>query len=191
MKELIFEVIPDEQTPITPKISDVNKFIKEHEEEISEFYNYAITRANCAGLAANQCSLNGERFNLRMAAIKIFDNQEFIIAIDPKITKYYGMVRKKAEGCLTWKNKTIVAERNMFVDVEYYTIGGELVKETHKGFQGQVWQHEVNHINGVVEEVHGDVDFRDGVTQLVSESIGRNEPCPCGSGKKYKKCCIE
>ena len=19
---------------------------------------------------------------------------------------------------------------------------------------------------------------------------GRNEPCPCGSGKKYKKCCI-
>jgi len=21
--------------------------------------------------------------------------------------------------------------------------------------------------------------------------IGRNKPCPCGSGKKYKKCCIE
>ena len=20
---------------------------------------------------------------------------------------------------------------------------------------------------------------------------GRNEPCPCGSGKKYKKCCLE
>ena len=23
-----------------------------------------------------------------------------------------------------------------------------------------------------------------------SEKIGRNEPCPCGSGKKYKKCCL-
>lgn len=22
-----------------------------------------------------------------------------------------------------------------------------------------------------------------------SEKMGRNEPCPCGSGKKYKKCC--
>jgi preprotein translocase subunit SecA len=21
--------------------------------------------------------------------------------------------------------------------------------------------------------------------------VGRNEPCPCGSGKKYKKCCLE
>lgn len=23
------------------------------------------------------------------------------------------------------------------------------------------------------------------------EKIGRNAPCPCGSGKKYKKCCME
>ncbi|UAN00083.1 SEC-C domain-containing protein [Polaribacter litorisediminis] len=24
----------------------------------------------------------------------------------------------------------------------------------------------------------------------VIKKIGRNELCPCGSGKKYKKCCI-
>jgi len=23
------------------------------------------------------------------------------------------------------------------------------------------------------------------------EKVGRNEPCPCGSGKKYKKCCVQ
>jgi uncharacterized protein YecA (UPF0149 family) len=23
----------------------------------------------------------------------------------------------------------------------------------------------------------------------VSKAVGRNEPCPCNSGKKYKKCC--
>jgi preprotein translocase subunit SecA len=22
-----------------------------------------------------------------------------------------------------------------------------------------------------------------------AEKVGRNDPCPCGSGKKYKKCC--
>jgi hypothetical protein len=22
-------------------------------------------------------------------------------------------------------------------------------------------------------------------------AIGRNDPCPCGSGKKYKRCCLE
>ncbi len=23
------------------------------------------------------------------------------------------------------------------------------------------------------------------------KKVGRNEPCPCGSGKKYKKCCAK
>jgi len=23
----------------------------------------------------------------------------------------------------------------------------------------------------------------------VAPSVGRNDPCPCGSGKKFKKCC--
>jgi preprotein translocase subunit SecA len=23
------------------------------------------------------------------------------------------------------------------------------------------------------------------------KKIGRNDPCPCGSGKKYKKCCLK
>ncbi len=26
-------------------------------------------------------------------------------------------------------------------------------------------------------------------TIIKAEKIGRNDPCPCGSGKKYKKCC--
>lgn len=25
---------------------------------------------------------------------------------------------------------------------------------------------------------------------VFSQKINRNDPCPCGSGKKYKKCCI-
>lgn len=24
----------------------------------------------------------------------------------------------------------------------------------------------------------------------MAEKIGRNDPCPCGSGKKYKACCL-
>lgn len=28
-----------------------------------------------------------------------------------------------------------------------------------------------------------------GAIPAVSQKIGRNEPCPCGSGKKHKKCC--
>lgn len=26
---------------------------------------------------------------------------------------------------------------------------------------------------------------------LPASNLGRNDPCPCGSGKKYKKCCLK
>ena len=27
------------------------------------------------------------------------------------------------------------------------------------------------------------------IVTVPRKKVGRNEPCPCGSGKKYKKCC--
>lgn len=38
-----------------------------------------------------------------------------------------------------------------------------------------------------IEIVFPDIDE---ATKKVMPKVGRNEPCPCGSGKKYKKCCI-
>ena len=31
--------------------------------------------------------------------------------------------------------------------------------------------------------------FKKSKTVVKEVRIGRNDPCPCGSGKKYKKCC--
>lgn len=33
-------------------------------------------------------------------------------------------------------------------------------------------------------------DFPDGSNKLIKRKLGRNEKCLCGSGKKYKKCCL-
>lgn len=179
-----FEVIPDIQTPLTPEIESVSKFIETNKEIIEAFKEYAISRSDGIGLAANQCSVNGERLNLRMVAVKTAGTDECRIAIDPKIVRLHGIKLQRIEGCLTWKGKAIVADRYYYVDVEFYTPDGELHKETHKGWQGQVWQHELNHINGIEEKVvlPGQIPNK--------PDIGRNDQCPCGSGKKLKKCCI-
>ena len=43
------------------------------------------------------------------------------------------------------------------------------------------------------EHVHGpDCDHDHAVAEAIPPAAikaGRNDPCPCGSGKKYKKCC--
>ncbi len=31
-------------------------------------------------------------------------------------------------------------------------------------------------------------DYVDALSEVVQE-VGRNDPCPCGSGRKYKHCC--
>jgi len=35
----------------------------------------------------------------------------------------------------------------------------------------------------------GDEDSKPRPVRRKTRKVGRNEPCPCGSGKKYKKCC--
>ena len=36
------------------------------------------------------------------------------------------------------------------------------------------------------KSLEGSIDL---VRKSMSQRIGRNDPCPCGSGKKYKRCC--
>jgi SEC-C motif-containing protein len=52
-----------------------------------------------------------------------------------------------------------------------------------------------HHERGVFEKYHGQWYFRDAQVPDVNQfrrdnpKQGRNEPCACGSGRKYKKCC--
>lgn len=56
-------------------------------------------------------------------------------------------------------------------------------------------QRQVHHERATFEKVDGKWFFVDGFfvkpQQYVREDpkVGRNDPCPCGSGKKFKKCC--
>ena len=41
----------------------------------------------------------------------------------------------------------------------------------------------------VKNKLTNDGDTTTKTRQAKSEKVGRNDPCPCGSGKKYKQCC--
>ncbi|WP_100636427.1 PBPRA1643 family SWIM/SEC-C metal-binding motif protein [Marinomonas sp. ef1] len=64
-------------------------------------------------------------------------------------------------------------------------------------------EHEINTIltaNGLFAEIRIDSEMPEDITpldvalnkpvpQIVEKAPQRNDPCPCGSNKKYKKCC--
>ena len=57
------------------------------------------------------------------------------------------------EGCKTWVGKDIIAERHQAIVVEYENIAGEKIKRHILGFEAQIFQHEINHLNGIEEVV--------------------------------------
>lgn len=179
-----FEVIPDEQTPRVEEIDDVELFMIQNIDKLIAFKEYASTRNDAVGLAANQCSIDGERFMARVFALRDLKTLEWRIIINPMITEYIGLKEIKHEGCLTWKGRIIVAERYRGVYVRYRDELGVPCTTLHYGFEGQIWQHEINHLNGVEENVQ----FPSLEPKPIE--VERNEPCPCGSGRKYKQCCL-
>jgi uncharacterized protein YecA (UPF0149 family) len=38
---------------------------------------------------------------------------------------------------------------------------------------------------------HANNQFHKSVASITVTKVGRNDPCPCGSGKKYKRCCLK
>jgi hypothetical protein len=53
----------------------------------------------------------------------------------------------------------------------------------------EIFEEEKKHLNPLPEKEYKP-DSAGVKTVVKGEKIGRNDPCPCGSGKKYKKCCL-
>ena len=101
--------------------------------------------------------------------------------IDPKSTREWSEQS-------TWLGLTIISTENGSVDDENGTVEFKAlyerdgVKETH-------------HETAKFKKENGEWLYSEGhitpLTVVRSEAkIGRNDPCPCGSGKKYKFCCL-
>jgi uncharacterized protein len=50
----------------------------------------------------------------------------------------------------------------------------------------------IDEIAATLEEMEGEDEGEEALAPVVNEfrDVGRNDPCPCGSGKKFKKCCL-
>jgi peptide deformylase len=141
-----------------------------------------------AGMASNQVGVDGERVMLNACFIDTNVNvghgdpfgDKWVVALNPEIVSLSGFSAQSREGCLTWPGKFIDATRKDEVVVRYRDLmWNEHIHEA-EGFEAKVWQHEINHLLGVAEVVRSEEDLR---------AARPNDPCPCGSGRKFKKCC--
>jgi len=193
---------------ITPILNVQTKEAKKHTEITEDIKilcsNLLRFAEDCrtpplAGLAANQLAKDGERIMERICLIRNNECRSWFVAINPSIIKKSKEKTKgNKEGCLTWPKKTILADRYNSVTVSFTDLDNKPKIIEAEGFEAFVWQHEINHLDGVSERVFNPKTGRlSGLSKeneiatirLRDKKIGLNKPCLCGSGKKYKKCC--
>lgn len=180
----MFQIILNEQTPELPALNNPQEWIEKNHELLNSFLAYSRSKKKAVGLAANQISHYGKRLEDRFFAYRNGENCPWQMIIDPQIKSVKGDPYETPEKCLTWPGKSLIAERYPEILVSFWTSSGSFVENLLlEGYEAQIWQHEINHLNGKEEK------FMETQEERRERVPGRNEPCPCGSGKKYKKCC--
>lgn len=82
-----------------------------------------------------------------------FDNKNdhtFTAFINPVITKYEGAVEEDYEGCLSIKDIYGKVPRHTKVRVKALGVDGKELRVTAEGFLARIFQHEIDHTNGIV-----------------------------------------
>ena len=113
---------------------------------------YTMRRAGGVGLAAPQIGQSISLAVMEMRKTKSRPNLKPkgpIVIVNPKITKYSKKKSSEYEGCLSLRGVRGKVPRSESITVEYYNEKGEKVAEEASGFWARIFQHEIDHLNGV------------------------------------------
>ena len=143
--------------------NEINDLITQLENEL----NYVNSKHIYGiGLAAPQIGI------AKNIAIVRFNNV-LINLINPIITKSEDLKFFKEEGCLSFPGRVETTKR-----FQKITINNNSNFINLKGLEAVVCQHEIDHLNGILLP-----------DRIFKPPVNLNSFCPCGSNKKFKKCC--
>lgn len=154
------------------------KVVSASEIKTKEFQNFCNNLiATCdakkgVGIAAPQVGVLHRVFIVWSKPSKRYKKapkMEPLVVINP-ILKFLGTKKEKSfEGCLSIPGIRGLVSRYKKIEVSYITRDGENRKERYKDFVARIFQHEFDHLNGVV--FLDRVDPKDLVTEKEYQKI--------------------
>lgn len=127
---------------------DVKKLIRDMKAATLDWEN---SREHEVGVALAAIQVDRP---LRIVVIRDdFDNKKntfFTVFINPVITKYEGLIEEDYEGCLSVPDIYGKVPRHSKVRLRAQDENGREFRVTAEGFLARVFQHEIDHTNGIV-----------------------------------------
>lgn len=150
--------------------------------KFAEHRNMDKSKIGCVGLAANQFGMDQ-----RVCIANI--NGIMQIFIDPQIEERVGVQQSIQEGCLSFPGILGDVDRAEELTVSWLDMDAAPHTAVFDGMNAVVLEHEIEHLDGIVCVDRMKRKTRYGAQVVKRWDVGRNEPCPCQSGIKYKLCC--
>lgn len=120
------------------------------------------------GIAAPQVGINRN-----LIWVQRFDKpgEPFEFYINPRIIWQSHLTRSGVEGCLSIPDRKEEIQRSYAIRLQYQNKGGEIIEENIEGFTAVIFQHEVDHLSGIL--------YPDRLEeQIAIENVELNEKIP-------------
>ena len=155
------------------KAAKITKVDKKLEKIIHDMF---ITMENNeprgVGLAATQVGL--------LQAFFIYELEEDKgVVINPEIIEKRGETEKDEEGCLSVPGVYGIVERPTEIVVTYLDLNGKRHEEVISGLKARIFQHETDHLNGII--------FTDYIDDIEELEVEDGYELPEALVKKYIK----
>lgn len=131
--------------PILTKVCDTFDFNNPPFDPI-EFANELVKfmyEKNGIGLAANQVGVPYRVFAMR-------GSPENFVCYNPRIVQLSEMQVVLEEGCLTYPGLYVKVKRPQHIRVRFNTPNGDTLTKQFTGMSARIFQHELDHLDGVV-----------------------------------------
>ena len=90
------------------------------------------------------------------------ENLPFEVYLNPKITSYSEETQTVQEGCLSIPDRSeTLNSRSQKITLEYDTLESEHKTESVEGFTAVIFQHEIDHLNGILYLDHLQKEMED------------------------------
>lgn len=145
---MIRKIVPASDPTLRKKSKPVKKITKSVKRLIKDLKDTlkAQTDPEGVGLAAPQIGVNKRVFIMHY-------NDQVTAVISPKVVSIDKTKKKNTktmEGCLSIPYHYGPLTRPKKITIKYLNEKGKSVTKTFKGFEAQIIQHEIDHLNGVL-----------------------------------------
>jgi len=149
MKVLTIKNKKEEKFLRTPtKAFNFNKFSKKEIRELIKEMRKTMKEKEGVGLSANQVGLN---FKMFIAEIPDKNGKKkFYVIFNPELEKESEEKEIGIEGCLSVPDMIGEVKRTKKITVAGYDKNGKKIKVKAFGFLARVFQHEIDHLNGIL-----------------------------------------